>query len=193
MLACQKEIGLWPQIVAGSFFSTSVQHKLLCGGRSSLLKANNLNFISSHSKASKDKCHSLQKQQQNFSRIQKAVCIATCQGSFQGRKAGGLPEKDIPLSHSEPGLAAARNRDAMQNLWRQSWSLRKNNPPKGHVRLPATNNLFQTAAAQEHHNDHLIWPPPWHKHHSTDLLPFSWWTDPIKCLSTLRLPGWQSR
>lgn len=52
--------------------------------------------------------------------------------------------------------------------------------------LPQTTFSFLTAAAQKHHNGHIIWPPPWHRsegpqwwpeqanYHSTDLLPLRW-------------------
>lgn len=55
-----------------------------------------------------------------------------------------------------------------------------------HARLSPTDNLLLTAAAQKHHNDHIIWPLPWHRpeghqwwpeqanYHSTDLLPLRW-------------------
>lgn len=94
VLGYQKVIGIWPHITAGSLFGNSVLHK---SHSAPFFEANSLNSISNHSKASRDTWHRLQKQQQDFSRIQKAACAAMCQGSFQGSEVGELPETDDPL------------------------------------------------------------------------------------------------
>lgn len=107
-----------------------------------------------------------------------------CQGSFQGSKVGELPETHDPL--------LTWNKTLLQPGTEMQCKSFGDNPEASgriilrteHARLPATTNLFLTAAAQEHRNDHPVWPPPWHRseghqwsqeqpnYHSTDLLPF---------------------
>lgn len=106
-----------------------------------------------------------------------------CQGSFQGSKVGKVPGTDNSLLTQNKALLQPGTEMQCKSFGNKPKVFGRIILRTEHARLSATDNLSLTAAAQKHHNDHIIWPPKWHRseghqwwpeqanYHSTDLLP----------------------